>query len=97
MPGKVVQIIPEALNQFEKSVCEASTTIRTPLEISNFDFKSTISASAKMGEAMISANAARVVIADCILKYNDTVEAMKKQLFDTDTELAQLTIKTLSN
>ncbi len=97
MAGSTIIYTPDAINQCEREIESASNTMKTPLQISSYDFKSTITASAKMGEAMFSANAARDVIADFVLKYRDTAEAMKRTCLNTDNELAQLAVKKLSN
>ena len=91
-----INYTPEAFEQFIGEIEAAYVTMKTPLQISSYDFKSTITASAKMGEAIFSANAARTVIADFVIKYNDKAQAMKKLAMDTDAELAQLAVKKLS-
>ncbi len=92
-----INYAPDAIYQFEREIDGASANIKTPLKISNYDFKSTIPAVARMGESMLSANGARVAIGDNILAYREIAKTMRESVIAADEEIALAEVNKLSN
>ena len=87
-------IAPEALAQFESSIARVQSELRTGHKITTYDFRTTISASAKMSEAMLSTNTVRNVTADFLQNYIDMEEGIKKNMQDADDSMMdQLAMK----
>ena len=90
-----INLTPEALAEFDEAVMDSCVDLEYKLQINNYDFKTTIPASARMGEAMLSTSCVRGVTADFIKSYCNITEAIRNTLKETDVNLADNTVTKL--